>query len=217
MTDYSARRKAMVDGHVRPADVTKYPIIAAMLDVPREAYVPDQMRDLAYVGEHLTLGGGRVVLDPRVFAKLLDALDIGPRDLVLDIGPAFGYSSAVIGRMAEAVVAVEEDAAMATEAQAALAEHNADNVAVVEAPLAIGAPQQGPYDAILIEGGVEQVPQAILDQIKEGGRIAAIFMEGALGEARVGYRTGGRVSWRFAFNATAPLLPGYLAERVFAL
>lgn len=217
MTDYSARRKAMVDGHVRPADVTKYPIIAAMLDVPREAYVPDQMRDLAYVGEHLALGGGRVVLDPRVFAKLLDALDIGPRDLVLDIGPSLGYSSAVIGRMAEAVVAVEEDAAMATEAQAALAEHNADNVAVVEAPLAIGAPQQGPYDAILIEGGVEQVPQAILDQIKDGGRIAAIFMEGALGEARVGYRTGGRVSWRFAFNATAPLLPGYLAERVFAL
>ena len=106
---------------------------------------------------------------------------------------------------------------MAVEAQSALAEHNADNVAVVEAPLATGAPQQGPYDAILIEGGVEQVPPAILDQIKEGGRIAAIFMEGALGEARIGYRTGGRVSWRFAFNATAPLLPGYLAERVFAL
>lgn len=215
MTDHPARRRAMVDGHVRPADVTKYPIIAAMLDVPREDFVPGVLRDLAYVGEHLDIGGGRVLLDPRVFAKMLDALDLQASDLVLDVGAAHGYSAAVIGRMVEAVVAIEEASDMVAEAEAQLALHQADNVAVIEAPLAQGAPQQGPYDAVVIEGGVEQVPQAILDQVKEGGRIAAIFMQGNLGAVRIGHKSGGRMAWRFAFNAAAPVLPGFAAERAF--
>lgn len=217
MIDYPTRRRAMVDGHIRPADVTKYPIIAAMLRIPREAFVPDGLRDIAYVGDHVQLGGGRVVLDPRIFAKMLDALDIRPDDLVLDVGAGMGYSAAVISTMAEAVVAVEDDATMAAEAQALLAEHHADNVAVIEAPLAQGAPDQGPYDVVIVEGGVETLPQALLGQVKEGGRIAALFMEGALGEVRIGYRAGGRIGWRFAFNADAPVLPGFAAERSFAL
>lgn len=217
MIDYPTRRRAMVDGHIRTADVTKYPIIAAMLRIPREAFVPDSLRDVAYVGDHVDLGGGRVILDPRVFAKMLDALDIRSDDLVLDIGTAMGYSAAVISTLAEAVVAVEEDAVLASEVQALLAEHQADNVALIEAPLAEGAPQHGPYDVVIIEGGVEQVPQAILDQVKEGGRIAALFMAGPLGEVRIGYRTGGHFGWRFAFNAAAPVLPGFTVERAFAL
>jgi len=217
MIDYPTRRRAMVDGHVRPADVTKYPIIAAMLRIPREAFVPDGLRDLAYIGDHVQLGGGRVVLDPRILAKTLDALDIRPDELVLDVGVAMGYSAAVISTLAEAVVAVEEDATMAAEAQALLAGHHADNVAVIEAPLAQGAPDQGPYDVVIVEGGVETLPQSLLDQVKEGGRIAALFMEGDLGEMRIGYRTAGRIGWKFAFNADAPVLPGFAAERVFAL
>ncbi|MBT8457176.1 MAG: protein-L-isoaspartate O-methyltransferase [Rhodobacteraceae bacterium] len=217
MTDYAARRIMMVDTQVRPSDVTKFPIIEAMLTVPREAFVPSGRREAAYVGENLALGGGRVMLEPRTLAKMLDALDIQPDELVLDIGPGLGYSSAVIARLAEAVVAVEEDEDLASEAETALSEAGADNVALVQGALANGAAKHGPYDVIVVEGAVEEVPQAVIDQLKEGGRVAALFMEGALGVCRVGYRIDGAVTWRFAFNASAPVLPGFEKQKSFAL
>ena len=217
MTDYAARRTMMVDTQIRPADVTKFPIIDAMLSVPREAFVPLALREAAYVGENVDLGGGRVLLEPRTLAKILDALDIRDDELVLDIGSAMGYSSAVIARMAEAVVAVEEDEALGAEAQSLLLEHGADNVVVHTGRLADGAAEHGPYDVIVIQGAVEQVPAALIDQIKDGGRIACLFMEGALGAVRIGYKSGGQMTWRFAFNAGAPVLPGFLKQAAFTL
>ena len=217
MTDFAARRTMMVDTQVRPSDVTKFPIIEAMLTVAREDFVPDAQREAAYVGENLELGGGRVMLEPRTLAKMLDALDITPTELVLDIGAGHGYSSAVIARMAEAVVALEEDEDMAREAQDALMDAGADNVAVEIGPLSAGAPEHGPYDVIVIEGGVDSVPEAILGQLKDGGRIAALYMNGALGEVRVGYRLDGRITWRLAFNAGAPVLPGFERHSQFQL
>lgn len=217
MTDFAARRTMMVDTQVRPNDVTKYPIIDAMLRVPREAFVPGGRREAAYVGGNLDLGGGRVMLEARTLAKMLDALDIRPTDMVLDIGCGLGYSTAVIARMAEAVVAVEEDAALAEQAQARLSAEGVDNAAVIEGPLAAGAAKHGPYDAIVIEGAAEQVPEAILAQLKDGGRIACLFMEGALGLCRIGHKVDGAVTWRFAFNASAPVLPGFEIGRGFTL
>lgn len=217
MTDFQTRRVMMVDTQVRPSDVTKFPIIEAMLSVPREVYVPRDKREAAYMGENITLRQGRVVLEPRTLAKLLDALDIHPSELVLDLGCGLGYSAAVIARLADAVVAVEEDEAMAAEAEQTLSRESVDNAAVIAGALATGASKHGPYDVITIQGGVEQIPDALLEQLKDGGRIGAIFMEGALGVARIGYKSAGRVSWRFAFNAAAPVLPGFAAERVFAL
>lgn len=217
MTDFAARRTMMVDTQVRPSDVTKYTIIEAMLTVPREAYVPAPKREAAYVGEHVPLGAGRVVMDPRSLAKLLDALDIQPVETVLDLGCGLGYSSAVMARMAEAVVAVEENAEFAAEAQATLSAQGVDNAAVLSSPLAEGAAKAGPYDVIVLQGGVEVIPAAILAQLKEGGRIGAIFMEGALGVARVGYKIDGKVTWRQVFNASAPVLPGFAAHRAFTL
>lgn len=217
MTDFAARRIMMVDTQVRPSDVTKYTIIDAMLSIPREAYVPAAKREAAYMGEHVTLAPGRVVLDPRTLAKLLDALDIQPTEAVLDLGCGFGYSAAVIARMAEAVVAVEEDATMAAEAQATLSGQGVDNAAVIAGKLADGAPKAGPYDVIVLQGAVEVISDALLAQMKEGGRIGAIFMEGALGVARIGYKIDGVVTWRQAFNAAAPVLPGFAAHRAFAL
>ena len=117
--------------------------------------------------------------------------------------------------MAEAVVAVEEDPDMLREAQALLAEHGADNVVLHHGPLADGAPEHGPFDAIVIEGGVEHLPQALTDQLKEGGRMACLFMEGALGAVRIGYKIDGHMTWRFAFNAGAPVLPGFERHRAF--
>ncbi len=217
MTDFSARRTVMVDTQVRPSDVTKFPIIDAMLRVAREEFVPAAQREAAYVGENLDLGSGRVLLEPRTLAKMLDALNIDGDELVLDVGCALGYSTAVIARMAQAVVGVEQDEDMAREALDALLAAGADNAVVHEGPLAEGAPQHGPYDVIVVQGGVAQVPAALTDQLKEGGRIAALFMRGALGEVRLGHKRSGIVSWRRAFNATAPVLPGFAEEMTFTL
>jgi protein-L-isoaspartate(D-aspartate) O-methyltransferase len=216
MTDFATRRTFMVDTQVRPSDVTKFPVIDAMLAVPREAYVPDQKREAAYVGENLDLGSGRVVLEARTLAKMLDALDIQSDDVVLDIGCGLGYSSAVIARMAEAVVAVEE-AAFADEAQSILSQQGADNVAVVEGELRDGAAKSGPYDVIILQGAVKSMSDAILDQLDEGGRIACLWQEGALGVVRIGYKLDGQVNWRFSFNASAPVLPGFERHAEFSL
>ncbi|MCR9112232.1 MAG: protein-L-isoaspartate O-methyltransferase [Rhodobacteraceae bacterium] len=217
MSDFATRRTMMVDTQIRPSDVTKFPIIDAMLSVPREAFVPRPLREAAYVGENLDLGGGRVILEPRTLAKMLDSLDISGDELVLDIGAAFGYSSAVIARMAQAVVAVEENADMVAEAQTILSEQGADNVILHEGPLAAGAPEHGPYDVIVVQGAVEQIPEDLLEQLKDGGRIACVFSDNALGVVRVGYKIDGDISWRYAFNAGAPVLPGFVSEAEFAL
>ena len=217
MTDFAARRTMMVDTQVRPNDVTKFPIIEAMLSVPREAFVPAQRREAAYVGGNIDVGGGRVMLEARTLAKMLDALNLQPTELVLDVACGLGYSTAVIARMVEAVVAIEELPELAAQAQARLAAEGVDNAAVIEAPLAQGMAKHGPYDAIIVEGAVETLPEAIADQIKEGGRFACIFMERALGVCRIGHKIDGRVAWRFAFNASAPVLNGFAERPAFAL
>lgn len=214
MTDFAAAREAMVDRQVRTADVTLYPIIAAMLAVPREDYVPDALTEVAYFGEHVPLGGGRVVLDPRVFAKLLDALNVGREDLVLDVGCGLGYSTAVLAEMAEAVVAVEEGE-LAAEAERRLGLHSVDTAIVKTGPLAAGAPEHGPFDVILVEGAMEVLPAALEAQLKPGGRIAAIFVGGGNGQARLGLRTGDEITWRRIFDATAPILPGFVSTKAF--
>ncbi len=216
MPDFTRRRVTMVDTQVRPSDVTKFPILDAMLSVPREVYVPDAKRDMAYADTPVDLGDARQLLDARAIAKLLEAVTPMPTDLVLEIGASTGYTAALLASMAEAVVAVEEDEDLARDAEASLAEQGVDNAALVAGSLAAGSPKHGPYDMVMIFGGVQQVPDAIIDQLKDGGRIAAVFMDGALGEARVGVKSGARVSWRMAFNATAPVLPGFEKAPSFA-
>ncbi len=144
MTDFAARRTMMVDTQVRPSDVTKFPIIDAMLSVPREDFVPNTKREAAYMGENIDLGGGRVVLEPRTLGKMLDALDIQSDELVLDLGCGLGYSAAVLAKMADFVVAVESDETMAAEAQSKLSEAGADNVAVIQGELLPEMPKTAP-------------------------------------------------------------------------
>ena len=217
MTDFAARRTMMVDTQVRPSDVTKFPIIDAMLSVRRELFVPSEQIEAAYISENIGLAPGRVVLEPRTFSKMLDAVNIEGDELVIDIGAGYGYSSAVIAQMAEAVIAVEEDEALATDAQSVLSDEGVDNVVVHTGPLTEGAAEHGPYDVILVQGGVAELPSGLLDQLKEGGRIGCLFMEGALGVARVGYKLDGDISWRYAFNASAPVIPGFEKKVAFAL
>ena len=216
MTDYKSRRTMMVDTQVRPSDVTKFPIIDAMLAIPREAYVPDNKREAAYIGENLTLDEGRVLLEPRTLAKMLEVLDVQPSHVALDVGCGLGYSTAILSRLCEFVVAVEDDEARAAEAQSILSQNGIDNAAVMMRALAEGAAKSGPYDVIIVQGGVEQVPDALTDQLREGGRIACIFLEGNLGVVRVGHKIDGAVNWRFAFNASAPVLKGFEKRAEFA-
>ena len=217
MTDFAARRTMMVDTQVRPSDVTKFPIINAMLSVAREDFVPATQREAAYLGENLNLGQGRVLLDPRTLAKALDALAISNDELVLDVGCAMDYSAAVIAHMAEVVVAVEEDEAMAVEAQDALGLAGADNVIVHNGPLTEGAAKHGPYDVIIVQGGIAELPEGLSAQLKDGGRIACLFMQGALGEVRIGHKRDDHISWRMAFNAGAPVLKGFERQAEFQL
>jgi len=215
MQDFAARRVTMVDSQVRPSDVTQFPVIDAMLRVPREAFVPGALREVAYAGENLEIGGGRVVLAPRTLAMMMQHLDLRGDDLVLDVGCGLGYSSAVLACLVQQVVALESGEAMAADAEAALAAQEFDNVAVVSGPLAEGAPQFGPYDVILVQGGVEQFPEALATQLKDGGRVACLFMDGPLGECRIGLWIGGRMHWRKAFNAAAPVAKGFEKAREF--
>ncbi|WP_179379758.1 protein-L-isoaspartate O-methyltransferase family protein [Jannaschia marina] len=217
MTAPETLRTIMVDTQVRPSDVTKFPIIAAMLDVPREAFVPAAAASVAYMDAPVTLAPGREMMDARTLAKLLDALDIQREDQVLVIGGGLGYSTAVLAHMADSVVMVEEDAELARDAEANLAQTGIDTVAVLESALAEGAAKAAPFDVIVVEGAVEKLPDALLEQLGEGGRIAAIFADGANGEVRVGQRVEGRLGWRFAFNATGPVLPGFAKAEGFVL
>ena len=217
MTDFAARRRMMVDTQVRPSDVTKFPIIEAMLAVPRELFVPDSLREAAYSGGNVEIGRDRVLLEPRTLAKMLDGLDVQSDELVLDVGCGYGYSSAVVARMAQAVVALEEDESIAAETQGLLAEVGADNAVLHTGPLSEGAAEHGPYDVILVQGGVAELPQTLEEQLKDGGRIACLFMDGALGAVRIGYKSAGTVSWRFEFNAGAPVLPGFGKQPAFTL
>ena len=217
MSDFSNSRKSMVDCQIRPSDVTKFPIIEAMLAVPREVYVPSDMRDVAYAGTHLPLGGARVVADPRVLAKTLDALDIGKSDLVLEIGCGLGYSTAVVAHIAEAVIAVESDPELAAEAEANLSSQSVDNAVVITGMLENGSAKHGPYDVILFGGAVEIVPPAIIAQLKDGGRIAAVFMSQGAGKCRLGVKVGDKMAWRDVFDASESVLPGFRQEAEFAL
>lgn len=217
MTNFTARRTMMVDTQVRPSDVTKFPIIDAMLSVPREVYVPATMQEAAYIGENLDIAAGRVVLEPRTFGKMLDALMIDVGDVVLDIACGLGYSTAVLAQMCDFVVAVEDDDVRAAQAQETLSAQGVDNAAVMTGPLAEGSAKSGPYDIIMVQGAVHTVPDALLDQLREGGRIACIFAEGALGVVRIGLKIDGTVNWRFAFNAGAPVLTGFEKQAAFSL
>lgn len=216
MIDFVSARRAMVDCQVRPSDVTNFGIIAAMQHVPRERFVPAAMRDVAYSEAEISLGQGRVLMPARTFAKMLEAASIGADDLVLDLAPASGYSSAVMARLAAAVVAIEPDGEFARLAISNLAELDIDNVAVAEGDLVAGDPAHGPYDVIMINGAVDWVPETLSDQLKPGGRLVCVFACNGAGQCRVVIRGPESVSERYAFDATLPVLPAFVKDAAFA-
>jgi protein-L-isoaspartate(D-aspartate) O-methyltransferase len=221
MIDYARQRQVMVEGQIRVNDVTDPRIVAAMGELPREKFVPAARAALAYVDEDVPLratGAGksaRYLIEPMVLAKLVQALSLTPSDHVLDVGCTSGYSAALLGRLVGNVVALEEDAEFVPIATRLLASLGATNVKVVSGPLTAGWPQEGPYDAILLEGSVEIVPAALTDSLKDGGRLAAVVGSGRSAKATLYLRSGKVVSARPVFDAAIPPLPGFTAPREF--
>lgn len=213
MADATEQRVNMVDSQVRPSDVTDRRIIRAMLEVPREAFVPPSLRTLAYADRDIALGGGRVLLAPRVLAKLLQLADLGDGDQVLVAGCATGYAAAVLDRMGAKVVGVEPDNGARVVAERELSA----GVGVFPGAPADGYPQAAPYDVILVDGGVEVMPEALLGQLKDGGRLVAIRMEKSGGRATVWRRSGRVFGETTGFDAVAPILSGFAKIQVFAL
>ena len=220
-TNFRVARENMVKSQVQPTDVTDYAIIDAMLDIPRERFVPPAKRFAAYVDEDLDISaaargpGPRYLLEPSPFAKLVQLAAISPTDTVLDVACNTGYSTAVIGRLCGSVIGVEEDAGLVSFATEALLELGADNAVVVESRPRDGYPKEAPYDAIVIEGAVEEVPDALLEQLRDGGRLVAVVGYGQAGRARLFVKDNGLVSSRPVFNAALPALEGFARERGF--
>ncbi len=214
MTDFAAARRNMVDGQVRTADVTDLRIIAAMLDVPREAFLPAAQSGLAYLDLDVPLGGGRCLMKPMVLAKLIQAADLDSTDHVLDVGCVTGYAAAVLARIAGQVAGLEQDTTLAQAARGALGSQ--PNVSVQTGTLTAGWPQGGPYDAILVEGAVELVPQTLLRQLKDGGRLVCVLGAGPGAKAMLYRRSGDDTGGRAIFDAAAAVLPGFVKPLEFA-
>lgn len=213
MIDHATQRLNMVESQVRPSDITDRRITRAMREIPREAFVPGPLKSIAYADEHLKVADSgktqRYILAPRLLAKLVQLLEIEPDGLVLDVGPATGYSTALIARLCQTVVALEEDAGLAERAQSALSTLGVDNAVIIAGALRNGAADEGPYDAIMLNGAVAEVPPGLLDQLKDGGRCVAVSIENGVGRATVWRRHGTTYDRRPAFDAGAPYLPGF--------
>jgi protein-L-isoaspartate(D-aspartate) O-methyltransferase len=207
MTDFDRARKVMVDNQLRTAGITDRRLLGAMGEVPRELFVPEVRQGLAYIDEAIPLGGARKLGSPAPFAKLIQLAEIDHTDHVLDLGCATGYSAAVLGQLAGSVVAVESETALASTARATLGALGVSNVTVVEGALETSGKARGPYDVIVIEGVVEQVPDALLAQLKPEGRLVALIAaSGRPAVAHLFAHSGEGVASRAVFDAKLPPL-----------
>lgn len=214
--DYAIARRSMVENQIRTNRITDPLVIAAMQALPRELFVPEPLRGVAYVDEDLPLGHGRFMLEPLAAALLLQTADIGRGDRVLVIGCGTGYEAAVAARMAASVIALECVPALAAIARDALLAAGCSNARVVEGPLHDGWPAESPYDVIIFGGAVAEMPQTVLDQLAEEGRLVAVMQdEPMMGKGMLFVKVGGVVSRREVFDSTVRLLPGFARKPTF--
>jgi protein-L-isoaspartate(D-aspartate) O-methyltransferase len=221
MIDFAEARRMMVEGQVHTYDVTDPRLLEAMLEVPRERFVPADEQAVAYLDRDIPVqqakpgNQGRFLLKPAVLAKLIQAADIGNDSEVLDVGCASGYSSAVLSKLAGRVVALEEDLQLAALAKATLADLAGPNVIVRTGPLVEGAPDLAPFDAILLNGATEVAPTALIRQLKDGGRLLCVLGGSPMAKATIYRSVSGHVTGQPIFDAAAPPLPGFAKPFAF--
>jgi protein-L-isoaspartate(D-aspartate) O-methyltransferase len=212
MSGFSTARQKMVDGQVRPSDVTDIRIIDAMLAVPREAFVPENKRALAYLDLDLDVSEGgaarRFLIQPAVLAKMLQAAEIKETDHVLVVGCATGYAAAVIAKFARSVTATESEPALAARARDILAQNGCGNVAVKTAAAADGDQASAAFDVIVLNGATEIVPEKLYGQLRDGGRLVGVFAMSRPARATIVARSHGDFGNRALFDAAVPVLPG---------
>jgi len=225
MPDYAILRRTMVESQVRTNDVTDRRVLRAMLDLPREKFVPAGLQALAYSGEGLglpdsaTSDSRRALPAPVTTARLIQLANINPDHWVLEVGAATGYGTAILADLAHLVVGLESDPGLAAMASATLASGKVTNASIKTGALSAGAPDSGPYHVIVVAGAIPEVPATLLQQLRPGGRLIAVIASGPIGRATVFERYGpdGAVSSRVAFDLGAPLLPGFARKPAFAL
>jgi len=214
MVDYALARENMIESQVRPNGITDRALIDAMALIPREMFVPEAMKSLAYMDEDVPLstdvdGRKRFLIEPMAFARLVQAAAIKPDDVVLDVGCGAGYSTAVLSKLAQLVIGVEGNEAMVAEANDNLLKLVINNTAVVHTSPRDGHKAEAPYSVIIINGRVGEVPAGLLEQLAEGGRLVAVVGDRETAQAMVYSKSGGIVASRYAFDASIPLLPGF--------
>jgi len=215
MFDAAMARRLMVDGQVRTADVTNLDLIAAMMAVPRENFVPPALAEQAYIDGDIEIAPGRALLRPMVLAKLIQAATPTASDRVLDVGCGTGYASAVLSRLVGSVVALEEDGNLAQRAKEALAHAGATNVSVVTGALTAGSDLNAPYDWILLNGATEVAPDRLGAKLKPEGRLLCVFGKAPATKATIFRVVEGQLVGRPVFDAVAPVLPGFAAPPKF--
>ena len=211
-------RKKMVDCQLRPSKVTDQSVLDAFLTIPREEFVGKQQRALAYIDEDLPLPGGRCLMEPMVLARLLQALEIRPDDNLLIVGAGCGYGTAVAAKLAGSVIAIETRSNLVEKAQDVLISIGIDNAAILKSRLVDGYPDEGPYDCILIEGGVEIVPDNLLKQLTPKGKLAAIYRKPVypVGVGSLWMRSGRDFTRTPLFDARVPNLDEFNAKVEFS-
>ena len=217
MTDFALARRNMIDGQLRPNRVTNAQLLAAIGGLPRERFLPDGLRSVAYADDDVPLGNGRFLMEPMVLARLIQSLQPRPDDRGMVVASGRGYGAALLARLVNSVVAVESDHALVAAAEQTAKELGVTGIQPSVGALEAGAAASAPYDVILIEGAVRQVQPAILDQLAEGGRLATVVAgpDGVAGAAQLFVKDGGVVSSRPLFDAGTPSLPGFAPLRRF--
>ncbi len=214
---FETMRAAMVDSQLRTVGVNVPAVVEALRQVPRERFVPADMARLAYLDEDIALNDGRVLTKPMILGRLLTQALVQPGEHVLLIGAATGYAAAVLATLGAKITAVEENAALAESARGNLAAQGVDGVTVVEGPLTAGAAAGAPYDLLLIDGAVEELPQALLDQVKDGGRIAApVVNKAGICQLLIGRVAEGQAGYVAFADVAANVLPGFQRVRGFS-
>lgn len=217
MFDFTAARETMLDCQIRTSDVTDFAVQAAFKAVPREKFVPKAKMALAYGDANIDLGDGRWMMKPRDFGKMVDAADIDPTDVVLNIACGRGYSVAVLAHLAETVVGLENSEELSDRATHQLEQCDITNAAIVTGDFKAGAGEHGPFDVIFVNGAVSQVSQSWVDQLAGGGRIVVPISTGPVCRVYVYTKSGDNLGERVVFDAGIPNLPGFEKEAAFAL